>query len=115
MGLFDGNKKAQEQANKIAAAALALKQRQGKQARRQASRAAQVDRKQSARQTAATIAAAKQSAAALAAATGNQPLATEYIDDTSLTRKRLAMGGRSPYGFAMGWGSGLGGMRTQLG
>ena len=51
----------------------------------------------------------------LAAATGNEPLPTEFIDDTSLTRKRLAMGGRSPYGFAGGGMGGLGGGRTVLG
>lgn len=114
MGLF-GNNKAQEKANKLAQAALALQQRQNKQSRNQAQRAAGQARRQGARQTAATVAAAQQSAAALAAATGGQPLATEYIDDTSLTRKRLAMGGRSPYGFSMGSGGGLGGMKTKLG
>lgn len=114
MGLF-GNNKAQEKANKLAQAALALQQRQNKQSRNQAKRAAGQERRQGARANAATIAAVQQSTAALAAATGSQSLATEFIDDTSLTKKRIAMGGRSPYGFSMGSGGGLGGMKTKLG
>lgn len=90
--------------------------RQNKKANRIAVRTATSERKQSARQNTALVAAEKNSTALLAQVGQDANLRTDVITDEEAARKKLlSMGGRSAYGFGRPATSGLGGGSSQLG